>query len=152
MARVEAVVVCLLVLAMDVTAGVLGIHAEKAQSQASRLSRGLFCKQGFFQSSGCGWRAHLAVVCRGGIFGSSSSSAGSRCVAPTSSASRRPRCWPRRTPSPTPPAAARAPAPATSSAARRPTARWRPSPSSSHGTRVTARMRPPLQSPASGNL
>ena len=37
MARVEAVVVCLLVLAMDAAAGVLGIHAEKAQSQASRV-------------------------------------------------------------------------------------------------------------------
>ena len=38
MARVEAVVVCLLVLAMDAAAGVLGIHAEKSQSQASRVS------------------------------------------------------------------------------------------------------------------
>jgi hypothetical protein len=35
MARVEAVVICLLVLAMDVAAGVLGVHAEKAQNQAS---------------------------------------------------------------------------------------------------------------------
>lgn len=82
-------------------------------------------------SPGCG--------CRGGIFGSCSSSAGSRCVGPTSSASRRPRCWRRRTPSPTPPAAARAPAPATSSAVRHPTARWRPSPSSSHGTRHSSK-------------
>ncbi|KAL6656706.1 hypothetical protein ACP70R_004486 [Stipagrostis hirtigluma subsp. patula] len=37
MARVEAVVVCLLVLAMDVVAGVLGIHAEKAQNQGTKL-------------------------------------------------------------------------------------------------------------------
>ncbi|CAM0144771.1 unnamed protein product [Urochloa decumbens] len=46
MARVEAVVVCLLVLAMDVAAGVLGIHAEKAQSQSRHL-RILFieCRQ-----------------------------------------------------------------------------------------------------------
>uniref|UniRef100_A0A0Q3R7R8 Uncharacterized protein n=1 Tax=Setaria italica TaxID=4555 RepID=A0A0Q3R7R8_SETIT len=46
MARVEAVIVCLLVLAMDVTAGVLGIHAEKAQSQGRHL-RILFveCRQ-----------------------------------------------------------------------------------------------------------
>ncbi|PWZ13845.1 hypothetical protein Zm00014a_021092 [Zea mays] len=35
MARVEAVVICLLVLAMDVAAGVLGVYAEKAQNQAS---------------------------------------------------------------------------------------------------------------------
>jgi hypothetical protein len=33
MARVEAVVVCLLIVAMDVAAGVLGIYAEKAQNQ-----------------------------------------------------------------------------------------------------------------------
>lgn len=46
MARVEAVVVCLLVLAMDAAAGVLGIHAEKAQSQGRHL-RILFieCRQ-----------------------------------------------------------------------------------------------------------
>ncbi|XP_037476862.1 uncharacterized protein LOC119354250 [Triticum dicoccoides] len=37
MARVEAVVVCLLIVAMDVVAGVLGIHAEKAQSQGRHL-------------------------------------------------------------------------------------------------------------------
>ncbi|KAE8774061.1 hypothetical protein D1007_53629 [Hordeum vulgare] len=37
MARVEAVVVCLLIVAMDVAAGVLGIHAEKAQSQGRHL-------------------------------------------------------------------------------------------------------------------
>jgi hypothetical protein len=35
MARVEAVVVCLLVIAMDVVAGVLAIKAEEAQKQAS---------------------------------------------------------------------------------------------------------------------
>ncbi|KAF8664391.1 hypothetical protein HU200_054560 [Digitaria exilis] len=35
MARVEAVIVCLLVIAMDAAAGVLGIQAEKAQNQAS---------------------------------------------------------------------------------------------------------------------
>ncbi|RLM84604.1 hypothetical protein C2845_PM04G27550 [Panicum miliaceum] len=47
MARVEAVVVCLLVLAMDAAAGVLGIHAEKAQSQASHLSfSGSFSERG----------------------------------------------------------------------------------------------------------
>uniref|UniRef100_A0A0E0AL24 PGG domain-containing protein n=1 Tax=Oryza glumipatula TaxID=40148 RepID=A0A0E0AL24_9ORYZ len=46
MARVEAVVVCLLIIAMDVVAGVLGIHAEKAQNQGRRL-RILFieCRQ-----------------------------------------------------------------------------------------------------------
>uniref|UniRef100_A0A0E0LLV7 Uncharacterized protein n=1 Tax=Oryza punctata TaxID=4537 RepID=A0A0E0LLV7_ORYPU len=46
MARVEAVVVCLLIIAMDVVAGVLGIHAEKAQHQGRRL-RILFieCRQ-----------------------------------------------------------------------------------------------------------
>ncbi|XP_062190252.1 protein VASCULATURE COMPLEXITY AND CONNECTIVITY-like [Phragmites australis] len=37
MARVEAAVICLLVIAMDVAAGVLGIHAEKAQSQGRHL-------------------------------------------------------------------------------------------------------------------
>jgi hypothetical protein len=37
MARVEAVVVCLLIVAMDVAAGVLGIHAEKAQNQVNRV-------------------------------------------------------------------------------------------------------------------
>ncbi|KQK15864.1 uncharacterized protein LOC100831011 [Brachypodium distachyon] len=37
MARVEAVVVCLLIVAMDVAAGVLGIHAEKAQNQGRHL-------------------------------------------------------------------------------------------------------------------
>ena len=37
MARVEAVVVCLLIVAMDVAAGVLGIQAEKAQSQVITL-------------------------------------------------------------------------------------------------------------------
>ncbi|XP_066394956.1 protein VASCULATURE COMPLEXITY AND CONNECTIVITY-like [Miscanthus floridulus] len=46
MARVEAVVICLLVLAMDVAAGVLGVHAEKAQNQGRHL-RILFieCRQ-----------------------------------------------------------------------------------------------------------
>uniref|UniRef100_J3MLS8 Uncharacterized protein n=1 Tax=Oryza brachyantha TaxID=4533 RepID=J3MLS8_ORYBR len=46
MARVEAVVVCLLIIAMDVVAGVLGIHAERAQHQGRRL-RILFieCRQ-----------------------------------------------------------------------------------------------------------
>ncbi|KAG8099742.1 hypothetical protein GUJ93_ZPchr0013g35248 [Zizania palustris] len=46
MARVVAVVVCLLIIAMDVVAGVLGIQAEKAQLQGRRL-RILFieCKQ-----------------------------------------------------------------------------------------------------------
>ncbi|KAM0882696.1 hypothetical protein ACQ4PT_032142 [Festuca glaucescens] len=46
MARVEAVVVCLLIVAMDVAAGVLGIHAEKAQNQGRHL-RILFieCRQ-----------------------------------------------------------------------------------------------------------
>lgn len=46
MARAEAVVICLLVLAMDVAAGVLGLHAEKAQSQGKHL-RILFieCRQ-----------------------------------------------------------------------------------------------------------
>nr|XP_025882840.1 uncharacterized protein LOC4343517 isoform X1 [Oryza sativa Japonica Group] len=39
MARVEAVVVCLLIIAMDVVAGVLGIHAEKAQHQAAGPAR-----------------------------------------------------------------------------------------------------------------
>ena len=39
MARVEAVVVCLLIVAMDVAAGVLGIHAEKAQSQVTVSSK-----------------------------------------------------------------------------------------------------------------
>ncbi|KAL5659126.1 hypothetical protein ACJX0J_032289, partial [Zea mays] len=67
-----------------------------------------------------------------GTCGSCSWSAGSRSGGPTSSAWRRPRCWRRRTPSPTRPADARAPAPATSSAGRRPTGRWRPSPWSSH--------------------
>uniref|UniRef100_A0ACD5U815 Uncharacterized protein n=1 Tax=Avena sativa TaxID=4498 RepID=A0ACD5U815_AVESA len=46
MARVEAVVVCLLIVVMDVAAGVLGIHAEKAQNQGRHL-RILFieCRQ-----------------------------------------------------------------------------------------------------------
>ncbi|KAL5198274.1 hypothetical protein ABZP36_001786 [Zizania latifolia] len=46
MARVEAVVVCLLIIAMDIVAGVLGIHAEKTQHQGRRL-RILFieCRQ-----------------------------------------------------------------------------------------------------------
>uniref|UniRef100_A0ACD5UMK8 Uncharacterized protein n=1 Tax=Avena sativa TaxID=4498 RepID=A0ACD5UMK8_AVESA len=46
MARVEAVVVCLLIVAMDVAAGVLGIQAEKAQNQGRHL-RILFieCRQ-----------------------------------------------------------------------------------------------------------
>ncbi|XP_047061972.1 protein DESIGUAL 3-like [Lolium rigidum] len=46
MARVEAVVVCLLIVAMDVAAGVLGIYAEKAQNQGRHL-RILFieCRQ-----------------------------------------------------------------------------------------------------------
>ncbi|KAJ1291290.1 hypothetical protein BS78_02G305500 [Paspalum vaginatum] len=46
MARVEAVLICLLVLAMDIAAGVLGIHAEKAQNQGRHL-RILFveCRQ-----------------------------------------------------------------------------------------------------------
>ncbi|KAF0905199.1 hypothetical protein E2562_000988 [Oryza meyeriana var. granulata] len=46
MARVEAVVVCLLIIAMDIVAGVLGIHAEQAQHQGRRL-RILFieCRQ-----------------------------------------------------------------------------------------------------------
>ncbi|KAG8080220.1 hypothetical protein GUJ93_ZPchr0007g5061 [Zizania palustris] len=47
MARVEAVVVCLLIIAMDIVAGVLGIHAEKAQHQGRRLRTTLFieCRQ-----------------------------------------------------------------------------------------------------------
>ncbi|XP_051215508.1 protein VASCULATURE COMPLEXITY AND CONNECTIVITY [Lolium perenne] len=46
MARVEAVVVCLLIVAMDAAAGVLGIYAEKAQNQGRHL-RILFieCRQ-----------------------------------------------------------------------------------------------------------
>jgi hypothetical protein len=87
MARVEAVVICLLVLAMDVAAGVLGVYAEKAQNQASfRVVGKLFsfhCRVSGNQGAGassvfrnqagwpwppltrCGWRLqgrHLRIL------------------------------------------------------------------------------------------
>uniref|UniRef100_A0A453BCQ3 Uncharacterized protein n=1 Tax=Aegilops tauschii subsp. strangulata TaxID=200361 RepID=A0A453BCQ3_AEGTS len=52
MARVEAVVVCLLIVAMDVVAGVLGIHAEKAQSQAA-CPTGLQARHRGGRGAGC---------------------------------------------------------------------------------------------------
>ncbi|GJN11473.1 hypothetical protein PR202_ga29671 [Eleusine coracana subsp. coracana] len=67
MARVEAVVVCLLVIAMDVVAGVLGIKAEKAQNQASgRHLRVLFieCRQPV-------WRAYELGVAAAAVLASS---------------------------------------------------------------------------------
>ncbi|TVU38721.1 hypothetical protein EJB05_12106, partial [Eragrostis curvula] len=67
MARVEAVVVCLLVIAMDVAAGVLGLHAEKAQNQASgRHLRILFieCRQPV-------WRAYELGVAAAAVLAAS---------------------------------------------------------------------------------
>lgn len=72
MARVEAVVICLLVLAMDVAAGVLGVYAEKAQNQASfRVVGKLFsfhCRvsgnqggRGFVRIQESGWLAVAAA-------------------------------------------------------------------------------------------
>ncbi|KAK3125278.1 hypothetical protein QOZ80_7AG0571020 [Eleusine coracana subsp. coracana] len=65
MARVEAVVVCLLVIAMDVVAGVLGIKAEKAQNQGRHL-RVLFieCRQPV-------WRAYELGVAAAAVLASS---------------------------------------------------------------------------------
>lgn len=65
MARVEAVVICLLVLAMDVAAGVLGVYAEKAQNQASfRVVGKLFsfhCRVSGNQGRGQGLRPYSGI-------------------------------------------------------------------------------------------
>ncbi|MBA0569516.1 hypothetical protein Golob_003237 [Gossypium lobatum] len=41
MARNACILICLLIIAMDITAGILGIEAEKAENKAMHLGKGL---------------------------------------------------------------------------------------------------------------
>ncbi|KAF3320885.1 hypothetical protein FCM35_KLT15019 [Carex littledalei] len=63
MARVEAVIVCILIILMDAVAGILGIEAEKAQNHGRHL-RVLFieCKEPVHQAYRLGIAAAVLLA------------------------------------------------------------------------------------------